>query len=129
MPPVLEHERALVLPQYEVIVLAGREIRLGLDAQFAAHPEMHAKPEAGLVFLPDAVCVLEMKHHLLAVRLRAPEHPAPQQAAQTLRVRAAKHADSRPGYEHFMDRRAEPDVPLTARVIDLGEFGHGEAKG
>jgi hypothetical protein len=65
------------------------------------------------------------KEHLLAARLGPLERRAGQRLDERARIGAAKNA--RLGMnQHLVDAMPQAGIPLLAKIIDLGQFGHGK---
>jgi hypothetical protein len=111
-PGVAKYESSLRLPEHEVIVVFGAEIRW-LGAQLPGHAEVDADP----------IAAGELEQHLFSPRERADETPPRHLTSERSRIGAAE--DAFPGMElDGQDLLPEAWVPLSAIIFDFGEFRH-----
>ncbi len=89
-----------------------------LDPQFPGHAEMNTEP--GVVL---CAALFRDEEHLLAERLGTFERRVGQRLDELLRIDAAKDALLFMDH-HTLDPLLQAGVPLLAKIIDLGQFGH-----
>lgn len=124
LPCIAKNQCAPRLPENEVIVFFGDKIAL-LDPQFAAHPEVQAKPApntfAGLDYF--GVIARKGEEHLFSPRFRAEQFLPDDPTFESRHIGPAEDPFL-PVELHAGNDIAESGIPKFAVILDLGQFRH-----